>query len=382
MTVTDAEGSTRRVPAEWLLTSVRKIFSSLGLSEPAARSVATALVDADLRGVSSHGSMLVPMYVDRIQAGSVSLAESADVLVDRAAIGVLDGRGALGQLTSDQAMSMAIEKAKRHGIGAVAVRHAFHFGCASRYAEQAAAAGCIGIAAANTRPLMPAPGGARPVVGNNPIAFAAPREDAEPIVLDMALSEAALGKIRLAESDGRTIPVTWATDKDGGPTTDPTAALAGMLLPAAGHKGFGLALAVDILTGVLSGGAFGGAVRGLYADVSVPNDCAHFFLALHPAAFGVEDLPERVSRLAREVHCSPTAPGTDRVLVPGQPESERHKKALEQGVTVQSSVLAGVWRVAEEIGAELPPLPAEGAGRSATNEPRRTHATADTQEDQ
>jgi LDH2 family malate/lactate/ureidoglycolate dehydrogenase len=236
----------------------------------------------------------------------------------------------------------------------VAVRHAFHFSGAFRYVQAAAGAGLIGLAAANTRPLMPAPGGARAVVGNNPLAIGVPVAGGEPIVLDMALSEAALGKIRLAAQEGREIPPTWATDAQGTPTTDPDAAIAGLLLPAAGPKGYGLAFMVDVLTGVLSGGAFGAAVQGLYADTSVPNDCAHLFVAIDPAAFGGADaFAARVGELAAQVAASPTAPGVERVLLPGQLEAERHAAARAEGVPLQASVVDKLREVAASLDIEL-----------------------------
>ena len=295
--------------------------------------------------------MLVPMYVERLRKGSVSTAVQAEVLLDAGAIAVLDAHHCLGQLSGDQAMAMAVDKAAVHGVGVVTVRHAFHFGAAFRYVRAAAAAGCIGVAAANTRPLMPASGGAVPVVGNNPIAIAVPGKG-EPIVLDMALSEASLGKIRLAEQDDRPIPATWATDRDGVPTTNPADALSGMLQPAAGHKGFGLALMIDVLAGVLSGGSFGSDVKGLYADTAVPNDCSHFFLALSISAFGDPgDFAKRLADLTGQVTGSPRAPGGGRPLLPGQLEAERAAAATD--VTVSASVLNGLYETAASLGVEL-----------------------------
>lgn len=214
-------GSARKlVPVSWLEEVTTGIFRACGLSGGAAARVAGSLVDADRRGIPSHGVMLVPMYVERLRSGSVSTEEAAEVVLDAGAVAVLDARHALGQLTGDQAMGLAVEKAKTQGVGAVVVRRAFHFGGAFRYVQAATREGCIGVAAANTRPLMPAPGGAKAVVGNNPLAFGVPRADGEPIVLDMALSEAALGKIRIAAAEGREIPAAWATDaEDARPRT-------------------------------------------------------------------------------------------------------------------------------------------------------------------
>jgi LDH2 family malate/lactate/ureidoglycolate dehydrogenase len=341
--------------AELLVGAAAVVLEATGVSADSARTVAGALVDGDLRGIPSHGLMLLPMYVDRLRAGSVSTADRAEVVTDVGAVAVLDAGHALGQLTGDQAMALAVAKAREHGVGVVTVRHAFHFGGAFRYAEQATAAGCLGIAAANTRPLMPAPGGATRVVGNNPVAIGVPRRGASPLLLDMALSEAALGKIRLAQAEGRTIPPTWATDASGVPTTDPGAAIAGMLLPMAGPKGYGLALMVDVLTGVLSGGAFGNRVQGMYADVAVPNDCAHFFLALDVTAFGdVAVFDEAIAALVAQVTEGPTAPGVERLWLPGQREAEAAAAARAHGVGIDESVLDGLRKTAALVGVTLP----------------------------
>lgn len=350
------------VTAAWLTASVSAVFRSAGLSAEAAQVVAGSLVEADLRGIPSHGVLLVPMYLQRLRAGSVTTREQADVIIDLGAIAVLDAGNAMGQLTGDQAMALAVEKARRFGAGAVSVRHAFHFGGAFRYAAAAAAGDCIGIAAANTRPLMPAPGGAEAVTGNNPLAIAVPRVGAAPVILDMALSEAALGKIRLAARQGQPIPGHWATDAAGTPTTDPDAALAGLLLPAAGPKGYGLALMIDVLSGVLSGGAFGAGVKGLYADVRVPNDCAHFFVALAIAAFGDrEKFADRMEELVSQVTGSRRAPGTERLLLPGQLEEERARLARANGVAIAGNVLAALADEARQLGVNLDLAAATGA---------------------
>ncbi|MFG3701083.1 Ldh family oxidoreductase [Micromonospora sp. NPDC047620] len=350
------------VPVRWLTDAVASVFGALGYSERAAGLVAGSLVDADMRGIPSHGVMLLPMYVDRIRAGSVSRAERAEVVRDKGAIAVLDAGHALGQLTGDQAMRLAVAKAQTYGVGVVTVRRAFHFGGAFRYVDLAANNGCVGIAAANTRPLMPAPGGASAVVGNNPLAVGVPRAGGKPVILDVALSEAALGKIRLAAGEGREIPASWATDAQGRPTTDPAAALKGLLLPSGAHKGYGLALMIDVLTGVLSGGAYGRGVQGLYADVSVPNDCAHFFLALDAEAFAedAEELARRVADLADQVLGSALAPGTERVHLPGDIEADRYDRASRDGVALQPSVFAGLVEVAAGLGVPLPPPPSAG----------------------
>ncbi|WP_433168678.1 Ldh family oxidoreductase [Kribbella sp. CA-247076] len=352
-----ASDSDRRVlvrPA-WLEATVSAVFSALGFDPSDAARIAAALVEADLRGVSSHGIMLVPMYVERLNSGGVTRERELDILYDAGAALVVDARGGMGQLSSPQAMGHAIDRAGRYGIGLVSVRNAHHFGAASRWAMQAGEAGCVGIAMSNTTPLMPAPGGAERIVGNNPLAIAVPTSAGVEIVLDMALSAVALGKIRLAASAGRPIPETWATDPSGTPTTDAEEAVLGMLLPAAGHKGFGLALMIDVLTGVLSGGGWGDQVRPLYREPDRPNDCAHLFLAIDPELMGgVESFRRRSSGLAARVRSSATAPGVNRLYLPGEIEAEREAHQRRHGVLIERSGLDGLLAAARAVGAVVP----------------------------
>jgi len=337
------------VSPEWLARLVAALFVESGLSETASKEVAGALVDADVHGVTSHGTMLVPLYLKRIRSGSVSTEVSPEVLIDRGVVALLDGRNALGQLTSPQAMGMAVAKARSFGAGVVAVRRAFHFGRAGRYAEQAAREGLIGLAMSNTRPLMPAPGGAMPAIGNNPMAFAFPREGDDPLVIDVALSQSSMGAVRLAAKAGRSLPEGWAADSEGRPTTDPGVALAGMLLPAGGHKGFALALAVEALTGVLAGGAFGPQVRPLYGDPSEPYSCSHLFMALDPDAFGArEDFSSRIAELCTWLRGPGGAP-----RLPGDRSREVAEAAAKRGIDLGEGVLEELMRLAAEHGVEV-----------------------------
>ncbi len=312
------------IPVAKLTEFVAAIFARLGVAHAGARVTAEALIAADLEGVPSHGVMLVPMYVERLQAGSVSTHDAALIVHDGGSAVVLDARNALGQITSAQAVQLAAARAGAHGLASIAVRNGFHFGTAGHWARKLSAENLVGIAMCNTRPLMPAPGGAERVVGNNPLAIAIPASDGPPLVLDMALSASAMGKIRLAESAGTAIPAGWAADAEGRPTTDPAKAIAGMLLPAAGPKGFGLAVMIDLLCGGLSGGAIGGEVTPLYGDPATPYGCAHLFLAVDPDRFGVgAALGGRVAAFADAIRRSKPAPETARVYAPGDLERER-----------------------------------------------------------
>lgn len=308
-----------RILAPVLVEAVASVFTRAGLLAQDAALVAEDLVAADVDGVASHGVALVPMYVDRLRAGSVSKASAGVVVSDRDGAIVVDAQDALGQLTARQAVSLAAERAKVYGLAAVSVRNAFHFGAAGRYARMMADEGCIGMVMSNTRPLMPAPGGAEPLTGNNPIAIAAPSAGAFPAEIDMALSAVAMGKIRNAAAAGQSIPDGWAVDAQGMSTTDPNAAIAGMLLPAAGPKGYGLAFIVDLLCGGLSDGAIGAEVSPLYGDAGRPYRCSNLFMAIHVGHFVAPDVfGERVESELARVAGSRRAPGTNRVFAPGE----------------------------------------------------------------
>ena len=330
-----------------LVGFVADIFTKLGVPSSAARLVAEAIVAADVEGIPSHGVMLVPMYVDRMLAGSVSTKTEPSVVHDGGSAIVLDAGNALGQLTSDWAIPMVIERGREHGLAAIAVRNGFHFGTAGFWARQIAEAGLAGLVMCNTRPLMPAPGGAERLVGNNPIAIALPGG----FVTDMATSATAMGKIRLAESAGRPIPEGWAADAEGRPTTDAAAAIAGMLLPAAGPKGFGLAMAIDLLCGGLSGGAIGHEVAPLYGDVAKPYRCSHLFIAIDPARFGIPDLAPKVGKFMTRVRAAKRAPGTERVYAPGDLERERRAQHRAE-CAVAPDVLAKLNECAARVGVE------------------------------
>src|SRR5215471_17118834 len=341
---------TRTVSADKLAALVTDLFAAAGLSQGAAAKIAADLVDADLAGLHSHGVMLVDMYIERLQRGSVSKHEAASIVSDHQAAAVLDAGHALGQLTGHQAMAIAISKALQFAAGIVTVRHGFHFGTAGQYALQAANAGCIGIAMCNTRPLMPAPGGGERVVGNNPIAIAVPTAGEIPIVLDMATSEAAMGKIRMAEKAGQAIPASWAVTAAGAPTTSPAEAIAGMLLPTGGAKGFGLSFVIDLLCGLLSQGATGAEVRPLYGDFGVPYDCSHLFIAIDVAHFGDPAwFREHAAAAAERIRAGKRAPGVDQIFTPGEPEWRRRQRAAGS-VTLDPPVVAMLRRYAGELG--------------------------------
>lgn len=339
-----------RVDAEGLRRLIGRLFSAAGLSERAAKMMADALVEADLEGLSSHGVMQAEVYLERLKRGSVSTREEIEVVHDRDAVAVVDSHHMLGHLAGDQSMALAIKKAKHFGVGAVAVRHAFHFGAAGRYVRQAAKEGCIGMAMCNSRPVMPAPGGAQKLVGTNPLAISVPTPEDPAIVLDMATSAGTVGRLRMAAKAGKEIPDGWAVTAEGEPTNDPQAALAGMLLPMGGPKGFGLSLIIDMMSGMLSSGTWGDAVPGLHIDLNSPFDTSHFFLAIDVEHFRpLAEFLSESERAAERVRTSRKAPGVSRIYTPGERRWETRRQS-DGRVKLEAAQVDALTRLARDLG--------------------------------
>ncbi len=336
------------VPVQVLTDFAVALLRAVGVPQGAASLVARGLVRADQEGIESHGVMLLPMYIDRIAAGSVAADKQGRVVSGDGGVVVVDAENALGQVTASLAVQYAVSAAREHGVGAVAVRNAFHFGTAGHWAAEIARQGCVGIAMSNTRPLMPAPGGAERVVGNNPLAIAVPGQS-EPVVMDFATSASAMGKIRMAEARGEALPEGWASDAQGSPTTDPASAIKGMLLPAAGPNGFGLAVMIDFMCGGLSSGGVGEAVAPLYGDPAVPYNCSHFFLALDVGKFRPkDDFAASVEDFAQHVRSSRLAPGTTAAMMPGDPAAKTAVRNLET-CQIATTTISSLQKLAERL---------------------------------
>jgi LDH2 family malate/lactate/ureidoglycolate dehydrogenase len=343
------------VEAQALTELLAALFRAAGLSAVAAARMGAALVEADLEGLPSHGTMQAEIYLKRLVAGGTSTGETAEIVHDEDAVAVLDAHDILGHLSAEQAMTLACAKAASFGLGAVAVRNAFHFGAAGRYAKQAAEAGCVGFAMCNSRPVMPAPGGAQRLVGTNPLAIALPTQ-ADPMVLDMATSAGTVARLRLAAKAGQPIPEGWAVDSEGRPTTDPEAALNGMLLPMGGAKGFGLSLMIDLVSGLLSSGAWGDQVQGMHVDPASPAVFSHFFLAIHIDHFRPSDgFRAEAAAAVERVHNARRAPGTERLHVPGERKIESMRKGAGR-VSLPSAQVAALRRLASDLGVDPGPL--------------------------
>src|SRR5215210_1029133 len=320
------------VDADELRKRVAGIFERLDVPAEDAGIVAHHLVEADLRGVHSHGVIRVPTYVNAIRAGKINPRPKVEVVEDNGGQVVMDGDYGLGQLTAFRANELAIQRGKEHGLAAVALRRSTHCGAMAYYAIRAREAGLIGLAITNAGMNMTPIGGTAKIVGNNPFAIAVPTTREWPMVLDIATSVVAGGKLDVARSKGESIPLGWARDKDGNPTTDPVAARAGSLEPVGGHKGLALAVMLDVLAGVLSGGRFGGMLGVKPGE----SGMGQFFLTIDVQRFmPLDQFKARMDELIDQIHDCPKAPGVDRIYVAGEIEYGLQSKRQAEGVPLE-----------------------------------------------
>ena len=327
-----------------------------GMPDDEAHLAADTLVQADLWGHQSHGVLRLPWYLARLRSGACTPAGRPELLVDAGAIGVWDGHDGMGQVLAARAMQDTIARAKRHGIGAVAVRNPGHFGTAMYYTLMAARAGCIGFLATNASPAMAPWGGRRKSVGNNPWSWAAPAGRFAPLVLDIANTGVARGKIYLAKQKGLRIPEGWAITADGAPTTDPAAAIKGIILPMAGHKGYGISVVMDMLSGVLSGGSWGVGVNGPY-QAEKRSGAGHFMIVLDiPAMQPLADFERRMETFVGELHAVPLAEDAEAIFYPGEIEARNDTTYRAEGLLLPADTLADLAGLSNELGFDFPSL--------------------------
>lgn len=314
-----------------LETFVERAFRALGLDGDQAAISRHALVYSELRFHPGQGQGVrrLTAYRDRLARRVINPAAPFEVVKDSPALALVDGHDGLGSVIGVRAMRLAVAKAKASGIGAVVVRGGTHYGSSAVHAHEAVAADCVGIAMTNAGPEMAAWGGATPMVGTNPWGIGAPSDLGFPVILDIALTTAGKGMMRWHAREGVPMPRDWALTPDGQETDDPAAAMAGALLGIGTYKGYGLSLMTDVMTGVLSGGAFG---RAPYSDPS-RQDVSHTFIAFDIAWFmDVATFEKRLGDLARDIRTSRLRPGFAEVLVPGELEHRRETEKRRRGV--------------------------------------------------
>ncbi|MDQ3025192.1 MAG: Ldh family oxidoreductase [Pseudomonadota bacterium] len=318
-----------------------RAFVGLGLGGEDAADAARILVLGELFGHATHGVLRLESYGQRIDAGAIR-ADAKPRLEDAApAIVKVDGNGAVGPVVGMRALRATMGRARETGVGVALVRNGNHFGAIAPYCYLAALQGFATLIASNASTTIAPTGGREERLGNNPLGIGVPRPGSDPIILDMAMSVVARGKIRAAAKNGAAIPATWATDRAGKPTTDPAAALEGFLLPFGGYKGYGLALMVDLLAGVLSGAGYLTHVKSWLDQPAEPGNLGHFFLAIDTRVLGsTEWLTARVADFAAIVHDTPRADSAQPVRLPGEIEMENLARHRREGIEIDAGLRA------------------------------------------
>ncbi|MFP5347942.1 MAG: ureidoglycolate dehydrogenase [Actinomycetes bacterium] len=326
-----------RVTEDELHELVANKLRRAGLSEQDAAGVADVLVFADARGIHSHGALRVEYYAERISKGGINTRP--DVRFERTgpSSGVLHADNGVGHVAARRAMEEAIRLASDSGVAVVGVSRMSHSGALSYFTEQAAAAGLVGISMCQSDPMVVPYGGAEVYYGTNPIAFAAPGADGEYLSFDMATTVQAWGKVLEAREEGEDIPEDWAVDERGKSTTDPDDVEA--LLPIAGPKGYGLAMMVDVLSGILLGLPFGKRVSSMYVEMGKGRDLGQLHIVIDPQRFtDAEAFQRSVSQTRRDLNAVQPAPGFDRVLFPGQDKEIVAAEYRERGIELDDDV--------------------------------------------
>jgi LDH2 family malate/lactate/ureidoglycolate dehydrogenase len=310
------------------------VLNRCGLPSDQAQTCADAMMFATLRGLDTHGLVLLPGLVGHLRRGAIVTDAEIDTISETETTAVLKGNGAPGAVIAARAMDLAIEKARERGLGAVTAFNCHHFGAASFYPSRALPHRMIGLTACNAGAVVAPYGGAKAVHGTNPLAYAAPAGAEGPMVLDIATSMVAHGQIAKVGRRGEQIPLGWALDASGRPTTDPTAGYSGVLLPFGGHKGYGIGLLVDVLTGALAGSTIG---RGVDQRNTNPETGGQslFMLAIDVGHFvPFATYTDRMDQLIREIHATPPAEGFTEVFAPGDIERRQEEVRRRDGIPI------------------------------------------------
>jgi LDH2 family malate/lactate/ureidoglycolate dehydrogenase len=306
-----------------------------------------------MRGIDTHGVYFLKLLSDRIDARMIHIPTPLKVIREDHTTAILDGGNGLGQVAAHRAMKMSIQKARDFGMGITLVRNTNHIGILAFYTPMAAEEGMVGIVMSNSAPSMSPWGGAEPFLGTNPISIAIPGGEEGAVVLDMSSSVVARGKIRRAQRMKERIPLGWALDDTGTPTTDPVAALKGSLLPIGGPKGYGLALMIDVLAGLLSGSQYGPEVKTFHQPLG-PTGIGVFTMAIDIERFmPLHQFRSLMTSYAGSIKKIKKTKGVSRIYLPGEIESEREKKSVTEGIELDLTVIKGLDELLEKVKSPL-----------------------------
>ncbi len=345
----------RKITLENLKDFCEKALVKEGMNAADAKVTAEVLATTDALGTHSHGTKNLFDYFRKVEAGGMKLNADVKVVSDAPAVATIDGDCAFGMVPAYKAMMLAIEKAKITGIAAVLVKNTSHFGAAGFYPLLAARENMIGMICSNVDSNMGIPGAKGKVLGNSPFSYAVPSGDKDPVFLDIAMSTVASLKVVQARKDGKQIPPTWITDKDGLPTSDPSHyPEQGAMAPMAGHKGYGLSLLVEILTGVLGGGGVMGEIPSWLFSMDTKNNVSHLCIVIDPAKFvGADAFNHKMENVVDDLHSKPLAKGTERIYAPGEIEWGRYHKAMSEGVDIPDDVAANLEKLEKKSGIKI-----------------------------
>jgi len=352
MTMTDTDAAGKRVSSQQLEAFIARALAAVGISAAESTTIAELMVRADLNGADGHGVFRLPQYVRRIKGGAVNIKPNIRIEREAPGMALVDGDNGMGHLVMRFATEKAIEKAKRAGVAWVGVKWSNHAGPASLYASMPIAHDMIGLylAVGNANHLPPW-GGIDMLLSTNPIAVGVPAGEEPPIVLDMATTVAAYGKVKTKTQRGEMMPEGWMIDREGRPLTDPRRADDGFLLPIGGYKGYGLALVFGLLAGTLNGAAMGRDVVDFNHDDTTPTNTGHAIVAISLSAFGdVADFKQRVDTLIRDIRGSRRLPGVDTIRLPGEQSHAKREERMRLGVPLPDPLLKSLNQLAADLG--------------------------------
>ncbi|CAM3924636.1 Ldh family oxidoreductase [Paenibacillus alkaliterrae] len=343
----------------------QQVFQKAGVPAGSAAIVAESLIQADLRGVDSHGVVRTPIYLKRVEKNMIDPFAEVEIVSESNATILIDGHNNFGAVIGMNALTLALGKAEQNGAAIVGVKGSNHFGTGAYYAMKAIERDMILLVMSNASQTMPPTGGVRPFIGTNPLAVGVPSNEELPYILDMATSVVARGKIIVSAQKGEDIPFGWAIDKEGNPTTDAQAALEGSVLPLGGAKGYGISMFIDILSGVLTGAGFGKYVNNMYENWNEPQNVGHLFIAVDIKRFlPVEHFKARMDQYIREIKREPKAPGVEEILIPGEIEHRRTVERKKNGIELPVQVVKELDAIGRSYGVSL----AEAACQNYSNE--------------
>ena len=337
-------------------------LTAVGASKEEAETVAEVLLNADKRGVHSHGLVRTEGYVKCLKSGGVKGGAKHTVVSDGPSYALIDAGGSLGIPVSVEATKLAIRKAKENGIGLVNVRGSHHHGACGYYSIMMANEGLIGLAMSTGDIIMAAAGTAEDSIGNNPFSYAVPAGRYGNICYDIAMSTVAMGKVAMAADEGRSIPLGWMLDKDGNPTTDPNSyKTGGTMVPFGGYKGSGLAMMVESLAGILSGAALLKDIHAWNTNPQGNGNVGHCFLAINPAMVNPGfDVAKRAEEMIDQIKGHRKAPGVEKIYFPGEIEQEKLARSLQNGVELPLATVHALQRAADIAGVPFDAKKMEG----------------------